>query len=40
MDNLEVGYYESDVLKFGKLYVNTLCNKILDEIEEEIKAIK
>lgn len=40
VDSLEIGYSESDVMKLGKPYINTLCNKILDEIEEKITASK
>ena len=40
VDSLEVGYSESDVIELGKPYVNTLCNKILDEIERTAKATK
>ena len=35
VDSLEIGYSESDVMKLGKPYINTLCNKILDEIEKK-----
>ena len=40
VDSLEVGYSEFDVIELGKPYVNTLCNKILDEIERTAKATK
>ena len=40
VDSLKVGYSEFDVIELGKPYVNTLCNKILDEIERTAKATK
>ena len=40
VDSLEVGYSEFDVIELGKPYVNTLCNKILDEIERTAQATK
>ena len=34
VDSLEVSYSETEILKLGKPYINVICNKLLDEIEE------
>lgn len=34
VDRLEVSYSETEILKKGKPYINEICNKLLDEIEE------
>ena len=34
VDSVEVSYSESEVLELGKPYINIVCNKLLDEIEE------
>ena len=40
VDCIDVGYSKLDIQVLGKQYITTLCNKVLDDIEGEVKNVK